>query len=66
MARLLFRDLRGPGVAVVQQLSVTSRDRLSDLRNATGNVESLPPYAGNPQGRLVYGTGQTRRPDPAS
>jgi protein-arginine deiminase len=65
MARLLFRDLRGPGVAVVQQLGVTSRDRLSDLRNATGNVESLPPYAGHPQGRLVYGTGQTRRPDPA-
>ncbi|NUP02047.1 MAG: hypothetical protein HOW59_29405 [Nonomuraea sp.] len=65
MARLLFRDLRGPGVAVVQQLTPTRRDHLTDLRNATGNVESLPPYAGHPHGRLVYGTGETRRPDPA-
>jgi protein-arginine deiminase len=65
MARLLFRDLRGPGVAVVQQLTLTRRDHLTDLRNSTGNVESLPPYAGHPQGRLLYGTGRTRRPDPA-
>ncbi|MFI6923153.1 protein-arginine deiminase family protein [Nonomuraea spiralis] len=65
MARLLFRELRGPGVAVVQQLTLTRRDHLTDLRNSTGNVESLPPYAGHPHGRLVYGTGRTRRPDPA-
>jgi protein-arginine deiminase len=65
MARLLFRDLRGPGVAVVQRLTLTRRDHLTDLRNSTGNVESLPPDADHPHGRLVYGTGRTRRPDPA-
>ncbi|MEU6721984.1 protein-arginine deiminase family protein [Nonomuraea sp. NPDC046802] len=65
LGRLLFRDLRGPGVGVVQQLTLTRRDHLTDLRNATGNVESLPPDAGHPLGRLVYGTGRIRRPDPA-
>ncbi|NUR86763.1 MAG: hypothetical protein HOY71_21990, partial [Nonomuraea sp.] len=65
LARQIFRHLRGPGVAVVQQLTPSRRDHLTDLRNATGNVESLPPYAGNPHGRLVYGTGATRGPDPA-
>jgi len=34
-----------------------------------GNIESLPPYAGYPQGRVVYGSGAVvgsdRRPDPA-
>ncbi|MER7500908.1 protein-arginine deiminase family protein [Nonomuraea pusilla] len=64
-ARLIFRDLRGPGVGVVQQFTVSQRDVLTDMRNATGNVESLPPYDSHPQGRLVYGTGQVRQPDPA-
>jgi protein-arginine deiminase len=66
-ARLLFRDLRGPDVAVVQELVDDGRDGLTDLRNATGNIESLPPYRGYPQGRLVYGSSPTEalRPDPA-
>jgi protein-arginine deiminase len=55
-ARALFRDLRGPDVAVVQALADDGRDAIKDLRNATGNVESLPPYRGYPRGRLVYGT----------
>ncbi|MGN9907848.1 protein-arginine deiminase family protein [Phytohabitans sp. LJ34] len=67
-ARLLFRDLRGPDVAVVQQFGAQGHgDLLTDLRNATGNIESLPPYRGFPQGRLVYGTspgGGELAPDP--
>ncbi|MFI0423530.1 protein-arginine deiminase family protein [Spongiactinospora sp. 9N601] len=63
--RLLFRHLRGPGVAVVQGFTDVSRDPLTDLRNATGNIESLPPYDGYPNGRMVYGSGATMRPDPA-
>jgi len=65
--RLLFRDLRGPDVAVVQELVDDGRDALTDLRNATGNIESLPPYRGHPLGRLVYGSSPTEelRPDPA-
>lgn len=55
-ARALFRDLRGPDVAVVQELVDDGRDALKDLRNATGNIESLPPYQGYPRGRLVYGS----------
>lgn len=66
-ARALFRDLRGPDVAVVQELSDDGRDAVKDLRNATGNIESLPPYRGYPQGRLVYGSDPDGplTPDPA-
>ncbi|SMD22154.1 protein-arginine deiminase family protein [Kibdelosporangium aridum] len=61
--RLLFRDLRGPDVGVVQQYTVEDRQFITDLRSATGNIESLPPYEGHPQGRMVYGTGQSMQPD---
>ncbi|WP_158891180.1 protein-arginine deiminase family protein [Amycolatopsis anabasis] len=67
--RLLFRDLRGPDVAVVQEFTDSGRDIGIDLLNATGNIESLPPYRGYPLGRIVYGSGAPagnhRRPDPA-
>ncbi len=65
--RQLFNALRGPDVAVVQEWADDGRDALVDLRNATGNIESLPPYRGYPQGRLVYGTDPDGplRPDPA-
>lgn len=65
--RQVFNALRGPDVAVVQEWSDDGRDALVDLRNATGNIESLPPYRGYPQGRLVYGTDPDGpfRPDPA-
>lgn len=36
-----------------------------DLQNFTGNFESLPPYEGHPQGRVLYGTAPHRVPDPA-
>jgi hypothetical protein len=36
-----------------------------DLQNFTGNFESLPPYEGHPQGRVLYGTAPRRAPDPA-
>jgi len=62
--RLLYRDLRGPGVGVVQELSPVASSGLNDLLNMGGNLESLPPYAGYPHGRIVYGSG-SRHPDPA-
>ncbi|TDV45415.1 protein-arginine deiminase family protein [Actinophytocola oryzae] len=66
-ARAVFRDLRGPDVAVVQELVDDGRDAVQDLRNATGNIESLPPYEGYPRGRLVYGSDPSGEltPDPA-
>ena len=65
--RAVFRDLRGPDVAVVQELVDDGRDAIKDLRNATGNIESLPPYRGYPRGRLVYGSDPSGAltPDPA-
>jgi protein-arginine deiminase len=66
-ARAVFRDLRGPDVAVVQELVDDGRNAVKDLRNATGNIESLPPYRGYPRGRLVYGSDPSGHltPDPA-
>ncbi|MEU4196514.1 protein-arginine deiminase family protein [Kribbella sp. NPDC026611] len=61
--RLLYRDLRGPDVGIVQELAATASDSLDDLLNMGGNLESLPPYAGYPHGRIVYGSGE-RHPDP--
>lgn len=61
--RLLYRDLRGPDVGIVQELSKTASPGLDDLLNMGGNLESLPPYDGYPHGRIVYGSGE-RRPDP--
>ncbi|ONI84106.1 hypothetical protein ALI144C_15515 [Actinosynnema sp. ALI-1.44] len=65
--RLVFRDLRGPDVGVVQQYTLEDRHFIHDQRNATGNIESLPPYRGFPQGRLVHGTGfdNVLKPDKA-
>ncbi|MCQ8774501.1 protein-arginine deiminase family protein [Streptomyces telluris] len=65
--RLLYRDLRGPDVGVVQQYTPTSRreKNVDELLNFTGNFESLPPYAGHPQGRVLYGSSADRRPDPS-
>lgn len=62
--RLIYRDLRGPDVGVVQELSPVASDGLNDLLNMGGNIESLPPYAGYPHGRIVYGSG-SRHPDAA-
>jgi protein-arginine deiminase len=57
LGRLLFRDLRGPDVAVVQELGDTApADLWVDQRGATGNIEALPPYPGFPHGRIVYGS----------
>ncbi|MEV6416307.1 protein-arginine deiminase family protein [Kribbella sp. NPDC051718] len=60
--RLIYRDLRGPDVGVVQELSPVASSGLNDLLNMGGNIESLPPYAGYPHGRIVYGSG-SRHPD---
>ncbi|HWD78219.1 MAG TPA: protein-arginine deiminase family protein [Kribbella sp.] len=60
--RLLYRDLRGPDVGVVQELADKASSGLDDLLNMGGNIESLPPYAGYPHGRIVYGSGE-RHPD---
>ncbi|WBQ05630.1 protein-arginine deiminase family protein [Kribbella sp. CA-293567] len=60
--RLLYRDLRGPDIGIVQELSAVPSDGLNDLLNMGGNIESLPPYAGYPHGRVVYGA-ESRRPD---
>ncbi|MFD1052480.1 hypothetical protein ACFQ1S_46280 [Kibdelosporangium lantanae] len=49
-SRVLFRDLRGPGVGVVQEFTPESRFWGLDLRNSTGNIESVPPYAGGGTG----------------
>ncbi|WP_350280102.1 protein-arginine deiminase family protein [Kribbella sp. HUAS MG21] len=61
--RLLFRDLRGPDVGIVQELADKASPGLDDLLNMGGNIETLPPYDGYPHGRIVYGSG-ARRPDP--
>ncbi|MGI5532251.1 protein-arginine deiminase family protein [Streptomyces syringium] len=63
--RLLHRDLRGPDVAVVQQYTPHRDKNVDELLNFTGNLESLPPYAGYPRGRILYGSSEHRRPDPS-
>ncbi|QFU92264.1 protein-arginine deiminase domain-containing protein [Amycolatopsis sp. YIM 10] len=66
--RLLFRDLRGPDVGVVQEFTDgPAIDAWADQRNATGNFEALPPYRGYPKGRIYYGTAATgdKKPDAA-
>ncbi|GAB2774648.1 protein-arginine deiminase family protein [Amycolatopsis magusensis] len=66
--RLLFRDLRGPDVGVVQEFTEGPVvDSWADQRNATGNFEALPPYRGYPKGRIYYGSAASgdRKPDPA-
>jgi protein-arginine deiminase len=65
--RAVFRDLRGADVAVVQAMTDDGRGAVQDLRNATGNIESLPPYRGYPKGRMVYGSDPSGAltPDPS-
>ncbi|MBC2878530.1 MULTISPECIES: protein-arginine deiminase family protein [Streptomyces] len=63
--RLLFRDLRGPGVGIVQQYTTRRDAGVDELLNFTGNLESLPPYPGHPQGRILYGSTPERHPDPS-
>ncbi|TJZ49480.1 hypothetical protein FCH28_24560 [Streptomyces piniterrae] len=63
--RLLFRDLRGPDIGVVQQYTTHRDPNVDELLNFTGNFESLPPYRGFPHGRVVYGSSAGRRPDPS-
>ncbi|MEW2530156.1 protein-arginine deiminase family protein [Streptomyces sp. NPDC047071] len=63
--RLLFRDLRGPGVGVVQQYTTRRGPGVDELLNFTGNIEALPPYPGHPRGRIVYGATARRHPDPS-
>jgi protein-arginine deiminase len=60
--RLIYRDLRGPDIGVVQELSPTASSDADDLLNMGGNIEALPPYAGFPNGRVLYGAGE-RKPD---
>ncbi|CAM5239972.1 hypothetical protein GCM10010329_45320 [Streptomyces spiroverticillatus] len=64
-ARLLFRELRGPDVGVVQQFTRARPANVNDLQNFAGNFESVPPYPGHPQGRIVFGTSAKRAPDPS-
>ncbi|MFI0977484.1 protein-arginine deiminase family protein [Streptomyces sp. NPDC021093] len=64
-ARLLFRELRGPDVGVVQQFTRDRPANVDDLQNFAGNFESVPPYPGHPQGRIVHGTSAKRAPDPS-
>jgi protein-arginine deiminase len=63
--RLLFRDLRGPGVGVVQQYTAQRDPGVDDLLNFTGNIQSLPPYKGYPHGRVLIGSTPSRHPDPS-
>ncbi|RZT14597.1 protein-arginine deiminase [Kribbella sp. VKM Ac-2569] len=60
--RLLYRDLRGPDIGIVQELADKASPGLDDLLNMGGNLESLPPYDEFPHGRIVYGSGE-RHPD---
>ncbi|MDT3399737.1 protein-arginine deiminase family protein [Streptomyces sp. B1866] len=61
--RLLFRDWRGPDVGVVQQYTADRDPGVDELQNFTGNVESVPPFPGHPQGRILYGATPRRHPD---
>ncbi|WP_331771679.1 protein-arginine deiminase domain-containing protein (plasmid) [Embleya sp. NBC_00888] len=61
--RLIFRDLRGPDIAVVQQYTSDRTAAVDDMLNFTGNFESVPAFPGSPQGRIVYGSAPSRMPD---
>ncbi|MGK5637702.1 protein-arginine deiminase family protein [Streptomyces sp. URMC 126] len=63
--RLLYRDLRGPGVGIVQQYTARRDAGADEPLNFTGNIESLPPYPGHPRGRILYGGTAERHPDPS-
>ncbi len=72
-SRLLFSQLRGPGVGVVQAYDAARLRRLSlhgnvDTMSSTGNFEAIPPYSNGgarfPNGRMIWGSGGRRTPDP--
>ncbi|WP_170026440.1 protein-arginine deiminase family protein [Actinomadura oligospora] len=68
-SRPVFTKLRGPGVAGIQQFDATRVDRPDDnlyygSASSTGNFGTIPPYAGHPTGRIVYGGEGEFTPDP--
>jgi protein-arginine deiminase len=72
-SRLLFSQLRGPGVGVVQAYDAARMRRLKlhgnvDTMSSTGNFEAIPPYSNGrarfPNGRMIWGSGGRRTPDP--
>jgi protein-arginine deiminase len=68
-SRLVFSQLRGPGVGVVQAYDAARMRRIGlrnnvDTMSSTGNYEAIPSYAGYPDGRMLWGAGGQRRPDP--
>jgi protein-arginine deiminase len=73
-SRLVFSQLRGPGVGVVQAYDAARMRRLKlrgnvDTMSSTGNFEAVPPYSQGrarfPNGRMIWGSGGRRTPDPA-
>jgi protein-arginine deiminase len=72
-SRLVFSQLRGPGVGVVQAFDAARMRRLNlhgnvDTMSSTGNFEAIPPYSHGrarfPNGRMIWGSGGRRTPDP--
>ncbi len=74
-SRILFSELRGPGVGVVQAYDPARMRRLNlrvpdnvDTMSSTGNFEAIPPYSHGrarfPNGRMIWGAGGRRAPDP--
>jgi protein-arginine deiminase len=72
-SRLVFSQLRGPGVGVVQAYDAARMRRLKlhgnvDTMSSTGNFEAIPPYSHGrarfPNGRMIWGSGGRRTPDP--
>jgi protein-arginine deiminase len=72
-SRIVFSKLRGPGVGVVQaydakRMRAFAPHNKIDTMSSTGNFEAIPPYRKGPKrfpnGRMIWGAGQGRRPDP--
>ncbi len=74
-SRILFSQLRGPGVGVVQAYDPGRMRSLNlrvagnvDTMSSTGNFEAIPPYSNErarfPDGRIIWGAGGRRAPDP--
>jgi protein-arginine deiminase len=70
-SRLVFGQLRGPGVGVVQAYDparMRGLDQKIDSMSSTGNFEAIPPYTNGsarfPNGRMLWGAGGERQPDP--
>ena len=72
-SRIVFSQLRGPGVGVVQAYDAKRMRALKphndiDTMSSTGNFEAIPPYRNGqrrfPNGRMIWGAGPGRKPDP--